>query len=114
VHLQADTLEVAVHALCAKFEVSPGAEEERKVAREHGRPKLKRGGTTFAVGILSRRHSTQVVPIIHLPGIICSGRSQDKFYLLEFEIILKPARIASISRTPFPQSIRPSPSALEL
>jgi hypothetical protein len=34
VHLQDETLEVVVHALCAKFEVSPGAEEERAVVRE--------------------------------------------------------------------------------
>jgi hypothetical protein len=50
--LQAETLEVVVHALCAKFEVSPGAEEERAVVREHGRqssyvvaPRLRLGSS---------------------------------------------------------------------
>jgi hypothetical protein len=59
VHLQAQTLEEIIHALCAKFEVSPGAEEERTVAREHLRLKLKCGGTTFALGILPSRHTAQ-------------------------------------------------------
>ena len=47
VHLQAETLEVAVHALCAKFEVSPGARTKQSwgnaLVRLHRQRKWQRG-----------------------------------------------------------------------